>query len=149
MQRRQKAAYAKYGEIFRLKLIRSYVMSTSDPKIFQKIARNRLTKSTDYGLLYSIIGDGLVTSSGNLWQTHRRAIQPAFNVCSLQKYVEIFDRKTIAMVDELKNHCDGAKIDFDKFATPLSAAIIMEALMGIEKSNESKKSSDFAQTVAR
>lgn len=39
--------------------------------------------------LRSIVGNGLVTSEGELWERQREAIQPAFYVDHIRNYAEI------------------------------------------------------------
>lgn len=150
MRRRQVAAYAKYGEIFRLKLIRSYVISTSDPKVFQKISNSTTSysaKASDYKSMRPFIGDGLITGSGPLWQSHRKAIQPAFSVNALRQYIDIFDQKSMAMVETLKMHCNRTKINVDTFLKQLTCDIIMETAMGIDTSNRNEKVIEFSRAV--
>lgn len=150
MRRRQVAAFAKYGEIYRLKLIGSYVFSTSDPKIFQKISNSTtsyLAKASDYKLMRPFIGDGLVTGSGPLWQSHRKAIIPAFSVNALRQYIDVFDRKSMETVETLKMHCNGTKINVDEFLKQLTCDIIMETAMGIDTSNRNDKVIEFSRAV--
>lgn len=150
MRRRQVATYAKYGEIYRLKLIRSYAISTSDPKVFQKISNSTtsyLTKASDYKLMRPFIGDGLVTGSGLQWQSHRKAIQPAFSINALRQYIEIIDRKSMEMVETLKMHCNRTKINVDKFSKQLTCDIIMETAMGIDTSKRNDKVIEFSRAV--
>lgn len=150
MRRRQVAAYAKYGEIFRLKLIRSYVISTSDPKVFQKMSNSTtsyLAKASDYKSMRPFICDGLITGSGPLWQSHRKAIQPAFSVNALRQYIDIFDQKSMAMVETLKMHCNRTKINVDTFLKQLTCDIIMETAMGIDTSNRNDKVIEFSRAV--
>lgn len=152
MRRRHMAAFAKYGEIFRLKLFRSYVILTIDPKIFQKIANSTtsyLAKASNYALMEPFIGDGLLISSGCVWQAHRKAIQPAFNVNTLREYVEVFDRKSKLMIESLKMRGDGTLIDIEPFSSQLSCDIVMETLMAIDTSDKNDNSTEFTRTVTR
>lgn len=150
MQRRQKAATEKYGETYRVKLIRSYIIATIDAKVFQKISNSPtfyLKKSGEYEMMRPFIGDGLVTSSGYLWQSHRKAIQPAFSMNSLRKYVKIFDHKTKSMVDELKSRCDETLIDVDGIIKRLICDVVLNATMGIDTKNE--KTALFQRALVR
>jgi cytochrome P450 family 4 len=63
-----------------------------DPEDLQTVlgSKKHTNKSFFYKLLHNFLGDGLITSSGDKWATHRRYIQPAFHLSILEKFVETF-----------------------------------------------------------
>jgi cytochrome P450 family 4 len=63
-----------------------------DPECLQTIlgSKRHTNKSFFYKLLHNFLGEGLITSSGEKWASHRRYIQPTFHLSILEKFVETF-----------------------------------------------------------
>ena len=49
------------------------------------------------------LGNGLVTSSGNIWQSHRQLISPGFQFESLKIMVSVFNSKTKNLIEKWKS----------------------------------------------
>lgn len=81
----------------------------SKPEYVEKIlspAKN-LTKSYGYTLeLSKWLGQGLVTSSGEYWHSHRKVITPTFHFTILEGFVDVFAEKCQILVDKLAKHCN-------------------------------------------
>lgn len=63
-----------------------------DPEHLQTIlgSQKHTEKSFFYKLLHNFLGDGLITSSGEKWSTHRKYLQPTFHLSILEKFVGTF-----------------------------------------------------------
>ena len=59
-------------------------------RILQENHANYL-KSQDYQLLKGLLGNGLVTSEGELWLRQRRLIQPAFHRQRVAEFASIHE----------------------------------------------------------
>ena len=55
-----------------------------------------------YRLLHNFLGDGLITSSGEKWHSHRRLIQPSFHISILEKYIGTFVTASQSLLTQLK-----------------------------------------------
>ncbi|XP_055325679.1 cytochrome P450 4d2-like [Sitodiplosis mosellana] len=150
MKRRECEAFRKYGETFRVKKIRSYVISTSDPKLHEKILSNTtnyLDKTSDYDIMKTVLGNGLITSAGYQWYSHRKIIQPAFNVNILKQFIEIFEQQSKILVERLKSHCNGL-IDVSKYVEPFACDMIIETSMGLKSNTQVNNGSEYAHSMS-
>lgn len=151
MKRRECEAFKEYGETFRVKKFRNYLISTSDPKLHEKILNssttNYLDKNSDYDIIKTVLGNGLVTSAGYQWYSHRKIIQPAFSTNILKQFIEIFDKKSKMLVKCLKNHTNEL-IDIRKFVDTFACDIIMETSMGLESITQVNGCSEYVRAMS-
>lgn len=151
MKNREIAAFLKYGETFRAKVPRSYIVSTINARLFEKVLGNStyyMEKADDYNIMKPIIGNGLVLSRGYQWHSQRKIIQPAFSVGVLKQFLGIFDQKAKILVDLLKTQCNGMNINVDKFVAPLACDILMETSMGLRIDTQSNKDlNEYVQAI--
>jgi cytochrome P450 len=71
----------RYGDMAYFRLFTVPACVVSDPAAVEQVlvAQNHnFTKSQDYRALQGILGEGLLTSEGDMWKRHRRLVQPAF-----------------------------------------------------------------------
>ncbi|HEX6443567.1 MAG TPA: cytochrome P450, partial [Streptosporangiales bacterium] len=72
----------RYGDAARLPLRRGrgyYVLTRPEAAEHMLVSRHsRYTKAFTIRTVRAFLGDGLLTSDGELWQRHRRLVQPAF-----------------------------------------------------------------------
>jgi cytochrome P450 len=79
----------EYGPIVRLRLGTLVFYLVADPDAIEQVLRrdSRLfIKDKGTRLLSGFLGQGLVTSEGELWRRQRRLAQPAFQLDQIQKY---------------------------------------------------------------
>ena len=70
-----------YGDMVFLHLLTVPACVTSDLAAIEQVLvtnSQNFTKSQDYRALYVILGEGLLTSEGDMWKRHRKLVQPAF-----------------------------------------------------------------------
>jgi cytochrome P450 family 4 len=96
-----------------------------NPKDLQ-IALNS-TKCSDKAEVYKFIGlnKGLVVAGGNLWKSHRKLLDPSFNITVLQSFLPIFNEKAKVLIKQLRKRV-GPK-EFDCF--PHMSACTLETLL--------------------
>lgn len=95
--------FDKFGDIFRVKTgRRSPVIFTRNPVIIKHILQKQHKKYHKSPLqtidLAKYIGNGILTSNGEHWRTHRRMVQPAFHKKKLAGLIHIMKS---AITDEL------------------------------------------------
>uniref|UniRef100_U5ELR8 Putative cytochrome n=1 Tax=Corethrella appendiculata TaxID=1370023 RepID=U5ELR8_9DIPT len=123
----------EYGSIYKIFLGSKLWIIVSDPKLIEEIATNPkfLTKSDDYDVMEEWLGRGLLTSSGQKWFTHRKALTPAFHFKILETFVPIFDAQSDILIRKLEAQSKSGKA-FDIF--PLiklyALDVICETAMG-------------------
>lgn len=60
-----------------------------------------ITKSDSYKFTLPWIGEGLLTSTGHKWRTHRKIITPTFHFKILQEFLEVFNRNGEILCEKL------------------------------------------------
>ncbi|XP_033231534.1 cytochrome P450 4C1-like, partial [Belonocnema kinseyi] len=65
-----------------------------------------IEKSKIYHLLHPWLQTGLLTSTGNKWQSRRKMLTPSFHFSVLQKFVDIFVEQADSLVQYLKSQGD-------------------------------------------
>jgi cytochrome P450 family 4 len=76
-----------------------------DPEALQTIlgSAKHTEKSIFYKLLHNFLGDGLITSSGDKWNSHRKYIQPIFHLSILEKFIETFIDSAQCLKEKFEN----------------------------------------------
>jgi cytochrome P450 len=82
----------QYGDVVRLRFLGTEFYQLNHPDAIEYVLRgNHRNFSKDKGtrLLSSLLGQGLLTSEGELWRRQRRLAQPAFQLDQVQKYGDV------------------------------------------------------------
>lgn len=89
------------------------------------------SKPKQYELLSYITGDGLIAiKSSTKWYGRRKMINPAFHHKLLDQYIEIFDKNSIELTQQLETCADGMTVVDAYFWTARSTlAIILETVL--------------------
>ena len=104
-EEQMKQGYA-FGDFFRVILGTQLLIFLGNPKDIEVLLTSQamLDKTNEYDVAQEIFGEGLIFSSGKKWFTRRRLITPAFHFKILDQFVEVFDRNSKILVNQLKNH---------------------------------------------
>ncbi|MEJ2348986.1 MAG: cytochrome P450 [Anaerolineales bacterium] len=108
--------------------------------ILRKNFQNYSKENYDYKVLKPVLGEGLLTASGDHWRRQRRVIQPAFH----RKQIEAFGSKaTTATLEMLArwqtDFAQGQPIDLAREMSCLTLRIIGEVLFGTELHGEDRR----------
>lgn len=76
-----------------------------------------------------VLGQGLLTSDGELWMRQRRLMQPAFHRSRILNYASVMTRRTAQMIEGWK---DGQELDIHQAMMSLTLDIVAETLFGAE-----------------
>uniref|UniRef100_A0A6P7GKR7 Cytochrome P450 4C1-like n=1 Tax=Diabrotica virgifera virgifera TaxID=50390 RepID=A0A6P7GKR7_DIAVI len=88
-------------------------------------------KSFIYNFLNNWLGTGLLTSNGSKWHTRRKMLTPAFHFNILQKYLEVFNKETEILLDELDKDAGKEYINVLKPITDFTLFSIGESALGV------------------
>src|SRR4051794_14844530 len=99
------SAAARYGDAARLPVGPKQLYFFNHPDYARHVlADNAANYHKGIGLVHArrALGDGLLTSEGELWRKQRKVIQPAFQNRRLTQYTGVVAEEAAALVDRLR-----------------------------------------------
>ncbi|WP_435177076.1 cytochrome P450 [Halorussus sp. AFM4] len=126
---RERCAEA-YGRVVNYEIIGWDAYMLTDPADVKRVLEDRETFPKHSGgneQLSEMLGDGLVTSEGALWERQREAIQPAFYVDNIRRYADVMVSRT---EDTLARWRDGGTVDLRSEMMRTTLEILVEAMFG-------------------
>lgn len=129
--------FAQYGDIYYAPSggVGLYVLK--DPDHVRDVL---ITKADDFAKQHSafealseVLGQGLLTTDGDVWKRHRRLLAPAFSKKAIEGYTDGMVRETETTLNRLR---DGKPVDIANEMTDLTLRIVGRTLMGIDVSRD-------------
>lgn len=123
--------FAEYGDIYCAPFLGRDVYVLRHPEHIEQVLVSQAAsfEKPSTGLtarqLARLLGQGLLTSNGELWRRQRRLIQPAFRRERLAEYAGQVVQHTQLMLEQWR---DGATIDTSREMMELTLAIVCKAL---------------------
>uniref|UniRef100_A0A182JL16 Uncharacterized protein n=1 Tax=Anopheles atroparvus TaxID=41427 RepID=A0A182JL16_ANOAO len=141
---------AEYGMCLRLWLGTQLLVLITDPKDIEVLLASPkyIDKSVEYNFVRPWLGNGLLTSTGRHWQTHRKMITPTFHFKILEHFVEIFDRQSNTFIDILRLYAkSGETFDVFPLVTLCALDVICESAMGTKVNAQLNAESEYVKAV--
>lgn len=88
-----------------------------------------ITKSEQYDYMKPWLGTGLLTSSGDHWRRHRKALTPAFHFKLLESFAPVMNSNVKILLNRIEKS-PTKKIDIRGFICDMALDIICETAMG-------------------
>ncbi|MBL8020862.1 MAG: cytochrome P450 [Leptospirales bacterium] len=133
---------AEYGTIVRLKLLRRNVYLVSDPELIHEVlvvqAKN-FKKSRALQLARDLLGDGLLTSEGELHLKQRRMMAPAFHRKKIFDYARMMGEDARKFRLSLK---ENTLIDLHTAMMELTLSIVARTLFDADVTGDAKNVGD-------
>jgi cytochrome P450 len=129
------AQRARYGDIFRMKVVTQNMVALSSPDLVQRVLvshRHNYVKGSIYDGSRTLFGHSLLTLEGEAWK-HRRALaQPAFHRRSIDLLTQSMSQTTCRFLDDVEQRVGsrGGVIEMGREATRLTLEIVVRALFG-------------------
>lgn len=161
----------EYGDVAHVKLGSLHVYVVAEPENVHHVLvknPNNYIKGTGYTGFRLLVGQGLVTSDGDLWWRQRRLMQPSFTPKSIVNYFDMMVETTARMLDRwespnpssalpasaVDDEQGGRRLVMDDEMTRLTMSIISKAIFGVDLGEESAEVSEafheaFAFVTAR
>ncbi|KAF9409933.1 hypothetical protein HW555_010824 [Spodoptera exigua] len=83
----------------------------TDPEDALTAANACLQKHFTYDYAKPWLGEGLITSSGEIWRRHRKLLTPAFSLPVMLSFLEVFNSQSRMLVENLKARVGKGKFD--------------------------------------
>ncbi|MFW7377526.1 MAG: cytochrome P450 [Oligoflexus sp.] len=122
-----------YGDYVKFPMPGIRGVLVSDPAFIKLVflqTERLFVKGKIYERMRPLIGEGLVTSSGQIWRQQRKLANPAFNQNALESYLNIIHHKTAALMEVLPRQ--STSIDIYHMITELTFQIALEALFSTD-----------------
>ena len=125
-----------YGEISRMKLGPQTVYLVSDPDAVGRVLKENsgnYVRGSLYEQFKTVMGDGLLTTDGDFWKSHRRAVQPAFLRKAVSAVGPYVVDATNEMLDEWEERAHrGEPVDLITETLKLTLVTLSRSLFGFD-----------------
>lgn len=123
----------KFGDIAHYRVGPLHIYQLNSPELIRQILveePQRFHKARFIKRAFGpFVGDGLLTSDGELWKRQRKLVQPAFQHDHLGKYGEIMVSHTLRMMDSFR---DGEVSEINSDMMDLTLGVVIKSLFGAE-----------------
>ena len=145
-------SWQKYGDIFVIQIGPKKLVVIIHPDHVRHItitnAQNYEKRESYDAVRKYIIGDGLVTSTGDLWKRQRRLMAPFYTPRGVEEFADIFLQDTITMTkrwDALA--AKQAQVEmFDEMAL-ITASIVLKAIFSTESDEDILEIKECVETM--
>nr|XP_054918581.1 cytochrome P450 4c3-like [Dermacentor andersoni] len=117
----RKCVFTIFVYCFRLFFIKPLLTSTVN-----------ISKTGHYQFLGPVLGEGLLTSTGNKWRSRRKLLTPAFHFRVLDSCVGIFNEQTRVLVQKIRDSSHLDFVDLFPMMTHFTLDVLCESSMGIQ-----------------
>ncbi|XP_064097711.1 cytochrome P450 4C1-like [Macrobrachium nipponense] len=108
-----------------------------------------IDKTDGYKFLHPWLGTGLLTSTGEKWQSRRKLLTPAFHFKILEDFVDVFNGQSNTLIRKLGEKADGTTFDIFPYITRCALDIICETAMGYTASAQDDTDSEYMRTLTK
>lgn len=104
LAKRVATAFGLYGPLIRIWVLLFPFFAVLQPDDLQVIlsSKKHTEKVFIYRLMYNFLGKGLITSSGEKWNVHRKLIQPMFHLTILERFIGTFADASQTLFENLR-----------------------------------------------
>ncbi|XP_053964488.1 probable cytochrome P450 4aa1 [Anastrepha ludens] len=132
LAKRVATAFGLYGPLIRIWVLLFPFFAVLQPDDLQVIlsSKKHTEKVFIYKLMHNFLGNGLITSSGEKWNAHRKFIQPLFHLTILERFIGTFADASGALFENLQASAN-EEINIAKYINSCVMDILNEAVLGV------------------
>lgn len=144
--------WQQYGDLFEVQVGPRKMVMVIHPEHVRHVT---ITNAANYEKLGSydavrkyVVGDGLVTSLGDLWKRQRRLMSPFYTPRGVQEFADIFLHDTLTMVARWEGLAKTATAVemFDEMAL-VTASIVLKAIFSTESNDDILQIKECVETM--
>ncbi len=145
-------SWRTYGDIFEVKVGPKRLVMVIHPDHVRHVT---ITNASNYEKLESyepvrkyVVGDGIITSTGDLWRRQRRLMAPFYTPRGVQDFADIMLRDTLAMSERWDRlAAEGTPVEiFDEMAL-VTASIVLKAIFSTESEEDVLEIKEAVETM--
>lgn len=134
---------AEYGPVVQFPIPSPPTYLVSDPAAVRRVlvdrARDYDKATVQYRSLSMVTGEGLLTTSGEVWRRQRRMVQPAFHRSGLEAVVGHAVAGARALLDRWGDVSRGAVVDIDEAMMRVALETVGASLFGTDLSADADR----------
>ncbi len=143
----------QYGDVvcYRPAPDTAYLINHPDHVRHVLLDNNRnYSKATYSNMIFNkVIGEGLLTSEGEVWRRQRRMMQPAFHHTRLEQLDTMITDATNAMLDQWQlQYAAGEPVDLPREMAALTLTVTTRALFGVDLGDEVREVGEIVNRAA-
>jgi enediyne biosynthesis protein E7 len=133
---RMRALYARFGDIYRVysPSRRAFVYVINHPDDVKRVlVSNHANYRKGFGLdrVRMLLGNGIVTSDGELWRTQRYMMQPMFHRRVVTQFAAVIDAANDRLIERWERHAaEGQPINVTDEMSEVTLDFILRAIFG-------------------
>lgn len=144
--------WKEHGDVFRVQLGGWTLLFAMHPDAVTHVNvknKKNYDKLHSYDMLREyLLGQGLVVSTGELWQRQRRLLAPFFTPKGVQAYAELMLRDSEALADRWEGLArSGEPVEISQEMTVVTASIILKAMFSTQSVDEINEIKDAVETM--
>lgn len=144
--------WREHGDVFQVRLGRRTLVFAMHPDAVERVNvghRHNYDKLGSYDAVRRyLIGDGLVTSTGELWRRQRKLMAPFFTPKGVQAYADLMIRDVTSLVERWQGLAlKGAEVEVAEEMTLITASIILKAMFSTERMESISQMKDAVTTM--
>lgn len=141
-----------HGDVFQVRIGKRTMIAAIHPDAVERI---NVTHRKNYDKLASyatarkyMLGQGLVTSTGDLWRRQRKLMAPFFTPKGIHAYAELMIRDGVRLQERWQGLArDGQEVEIAQEMASVTASIILRAMFGSESMASIHRIKDAVETM--